>query len=224
MRGRMRVFLVVVTLALASCGGSTKAQPQPAPLVHRFDDPARWSKEFDDPARDAWQKPGNVVAALAIAPGMTVADVGAGTGYFEPYLSRAVGTTGTVLAVDIEPSMVQGLRDRGAREHWSNVRASLGAVDDPQLPPRGVDRVLVVDTWHHIPDRAAYAGKIAAALAPGGTLTIVEFKLDSPHGPPAHHRIAPEALEAELKSAGFETSRPAIELPYQYVVSARPSR
>ncbi len=220
----MRVFLVVVTLALASCGGSTKAQPQHAPLVHRFDDPARWSKEFDDPARDAWQKPGDVVAALAIAPGMTVADVGAGTGYFEPYLSRAVGTTGTVLAVDIEPSMVRWLRDRGAREHWSNVRASLGAVDDPKLPPRGVDRVLVVDTWHHIPDRAAYAGKIAAALAPGGTLTIVEFKLDSPHGPPAHHRIAPEALEAELKSAGFETSRPAVELPYQYVVSARPSR
>ena len=105
-----------------------------------------------------------------------------------------------------------------------NVRPQLGAVDDPKLPAHGVDRVLVVDTWHHIPDRAAYAGKIAAALAPNGTLTIVEFKLDSPHGPPAHHRISPDALEAELKSAGFETSRPAIELPYQYVVSARPSR
>lgn len=218
-RSRMRVVLVVL-LALASCGGHESK----APLVHRFDDPARWSKEFDDPARDAWQKPKEIVDAMAIAPGMTVADVGAGTGYFEPYLSRAVGPSGTVLAVDIEPSMVQWLRDRGAREHWSNVRASVGAVDDPKLPAHGTDRVLVVDTWHHIPDRAAYAGKIAAALAPGGTLTIVEFKLDSPHGPPAHHRIAPDALEAELKSAGFETSRPAVDLPYQYVVSARPSR
>ena len=218
----MRLVPIVLALSLAACGGGTKSQP--APLVHRFDDPAKWSKEFDDPARDAWQKPADIVAAMAIAPGMTVADVGAGTGYFEPYLSRAVSASGTVLAVDIEPSMVQWLRDRGAREHWENVRPQLGAVDDPKLPAHGVDRVLVVDTWHHIPDRAAYAGKIAAALAPSGTLTIVEFTLDSPHGPPADHRIAPDALEAELKSAGFETSRPAIALPYQYVVSARPSR
>ena len=215
----MRIAFVVLAVSLVACGGAAKSQP--APLVHRFDDAATWSKKFDDPARDAWQKPADVVAAMAIAPGMTVADVGAGTGYFEPYLSRAVAPGGKVLAVDIEPSMVQWLRDRAAREHWSNVRPSLGAVDDPKLPRRGVDRVLVVDTWHHIPDRVAYAAKIAAALAPNGTLTIVEFKLDSPEGPPAAHRIAPEALEAELKSAGLVTSRVAVDLPYQYVVSAR---
>ncbi len=215
---------VLVALAVVACRGGHDTASAHEPLVHRFDDPARWSQQFDDPARDAWQKPAAIVASMDIAAGATVADVGAGTGYFEPYLSRAVGASGTVLAVDIEPSMVHWMRDRAAREHWSNVRPTLAAVDDPKLPARGVDRVLVVDTWHHIPDRIAYARKIAAALAPGGALTIVEYKLDSPQGPPPEHRIKPEALEAELHEAGFTTARPSVELPYQYIVSARPSR
>ena len=83
---------------------------------HRFDDAAAWSKVFDDPARDAWQKPAAVVSAMTIAPGMTVADVGAGTGYFEPHLSKAVGPSGKVLAIDIETDMVR----------WTNERASCG--------------------------------------------------------------------------------------------------
>lgn len=219
----MRIEIVVTVTVLLACGGA-RTEPrraEPAPLVHRFEDPARWSKEFDDPARDAWQKPQDIVNAMAIAPGMTVADVGAGTGYFERYLSRAVGPSGVVLAVDVEPSMVGWLEQRAKHDHWGNVHAELGAVDDPKLPPGHVDRVLVVDTWHHIPSRAAYAAKVRAALAPGGTLTIVEFTRDSPRGPPAPHRIAPEALEAELRAAGFTTSRVAIELPYQYVVVGR---
>ena len=114
MRYRPTWSAALVTLLVAACGG---AQPEsaahPTPLVHRFTDPARWTKEFDDPARDAWQKPADVVASMHIAPGMTVADVGAGTGYFEPYLSRAVGPGGVVLAVDIEPEMVRWLGDRG---------------------------------------------------------------------------------------------------------------
>lgn len=215
---------VVAVAALAVACGAPRAEtpkPAPAPLVHRFEDPARWSKELDDPSRDAWQKPDEVVRAMAVAPGMTVADVGAGTGYFEGRLSAAVGAAGTVLAVDIEPKMVQWIADRAAREHWANVRAVLGEVADPKLPAGRFDRVLVVDTWHHIPDRVAYATKVRAALAPGGTLTIVEFTRDSPRGPPPPHRIAPEALEAELRAAGFTPSRPAVTLPYQYVVVAR---
>jgi predicted methyltransferase len=219
----MRTVATLLTVLLLACGGapSQPQRPAPAPLVHRFQDPARWSKEFDDPARDAWQKPGDVLTAMNVAPGMTVADIGAGTGYFERWLSRAVGPSGTVLAVDIEPSMVDWIERRAARERWGNVRAVLGAVDDPKLPAGHVDRVLVVDTWHHIPNRVAYAAKLRAALAPGGTLTIVEFTRDSPRGPPPPHRIAPDAVEAELRAAGFAVSRAAVDLPYQYVVVAR---
>ena len=215
----MTAWLLVVGLG---CGGAqAPAPPQPTPLVHRFEHAEQWVKDFDDPARDAWQKPADVVGSMHIASGMTVADIGAGTGYFEPYLSRAVGTSGTVLAVDIEPDMVRYLRDRAAREHLDNVRPLLAGVDDPKLPAHGVDRVLIVDTWHHIPAHAAYLPKLTAGLAPDGTITIVEFTMDSPHGPPREHRIAPEALVAELQASGMKAERVDVALPYQYVVVAR---
>src|SRR5690606_27550524 len=88
---------------------------------HSFSDAAGWSKVFDDPARDEWQKPARIVEVMAIAPGMTVADVGAGTGYFAPHLSRAVGPTGKVIAQDVEPKMVEWLAERAKRESLPNV-------------------------------------------------------------------------------------------------------
>jgi predicted methyltransferase len=191
-----------------------------APLVHRVTDPARWSKEFDDPARDAWQEPADIVASMAITPGMIVADIGAGTGYFEPHLARAVGSTGLVVAVDVEPEMVRSIEARAVREAWTNARAQLGAVDDPKLSTK-VDRVLIVDTWHHIPDAAAYVKRLRSSLAAGSTLTVVDFTMESPIGPPKLHRIAPDALIGELRAAGFAAERIDLALPYQYVIVAR---
>jgi hypothetical protein len=100
---------------------------------HRFDDAARWSKVFDDPERDAWQKPQHVVELLGVAPGMTVADVGAATGYFLPHLAKAVGPSGKVIGEDIEPDMVKWMSDRGQREKLTTVEARLGTADDPKL-------------------------------------------------------------------------------------------
>jgi len=216
-----RSLAMLALVAAFGCAGTPPAQPaQPAPLVHRFEHAEQWTKDLDDPARDAWQKPDEVVAAMHIADGMTVADVGAGTGYFKAYLSGAVGRSGAVLAIDIEPDMVRYLADRATREHLDNVRPLLATVDDPKLPARGVDRVLIVDTWHHIPARASYLPKLAAGLKPGGTITIVDFTLDSPHGPPREHRIAPESVIAELAGAAMKAERVAVPLPYQYVVIA----
>ena len=177
---------------------------------------------FDDPAREAWQKPAEIIAAMRVSPGMTVADVGAGTGYFEPYLSRAVGPGGVVFAVDVEPDMVRYLRERASQEKLDNVRPLLADADDPKLAAHGVDRVLLVDTWHHIPGRDAYLPKLRAALKQGGTITFVEFTLDSPQGPPREHRITPEVLVAGARQAGLRAERVEITLPYQYVVVARP--
>lgn len=185
---------------------------------HRFEDAASWSKVFDDPARDAWQKPGVVVAALGLRPGMTVADVGAGTGYFEPHLARAVGKDGVVLAVDIEPDMVRWIGERAVRDGTPNVKASLGTAADPGLPEGAVDRVLVVDTWHHVADRGAYARKLARSLRKGGFVAIVDFTKASPHGPPPAHRIAPEEVVAELAAAGLRAGSREVDLPYQYLV------
>lgn len=185
---------------------------------HDFSDADRWAQQFDAAERAAWQKPEEVIALMNIAPNARVAEIGAGTGYFLPYLSRAVGEGGSVLALDPEPAMVGYMARRIEREHLGNVMASKIAPDDPGLAPRSIDRILIVNTWHHISDRIAYATKLRAALAPCGSLAIVDFTLDSPIGPPKAARIAPEALAAELRAAGFVPRIAPETLPRQYVI------
>lgn len=200
------------------------AKPAPAPkdshgFHHRFDDAARWSRVFDDPSRDAWQKPARVVELVGASEGMTVADVGAGTGYFEPWLSRSVGAKGQVIAVDVEPSMVRWIEDRARREGTSNVVARLARADEPGLAQGSVDRILVVDTWHHLDRRVAYAGKLRTALRDGGSVWVVDFTKQSPHGPPPHARVEAGEVVRELAAAGL-TARVVEDagLPHQYVV------
>lgn len=240
---RTPVLAAAVVFGLAACGG-TPAAKEPAPVretaaeprgdsgehhhgahhgkghQHRFDDAAKWSGVFDDPARDAWQKPARVVELLALAPGMSVADIGAGTGYFLPYLSKAVGPTGKVVGQDLEASMVKWMTDRAAKDKLANVEARQGAADDPKLDPASLDRVLVVDVWHHVEDRPAFAKKLAAALKPSGTITIVDFTKESPHGPPPAMRLSQEAITADLVAAGLKvTVHKDAGLPYQFVVT-----
>lgn len=187
---------------------------------HRFDDAAKWSAVFDDPARDAWQKPARVVELLALQPGMAVADVGAGTGYFLPYLSKAVGPTGKVIGQDLEASMVKWMSDRAAKDKLANVEARQGSPDDPKLDPASLDRILIVDVWHHVSDRPAFAKKLSAALKPGGAVYIVDFTKESPHGPPPAARLSAEDVAADFVAAGLKpTVHASAGLPYQYVVS-----
>lgn len=213
----------VVALALALCAllgacASTKPAPETPAYQHRFEHADQWAAQFDDPSRDAWQEPERVVAAMHIAPGMTVADVGAATGYFEPHLSRAVGAGGKVLALDVEPDMVGHLRDRALREHLDNVEARQVATDDAGLAEASVDRVLIVDTWHHIANRTVYAARLAAALKPGGEVVVVDFCHDAHRGPPVEHRIAPDEVVRELAAAGLSAQVVELGLPEQYVV------
>ncbi len=194
-----------------------------ATVTHRFDDPARWSAVFDDPARDAWQKPAELVSALAIEPGQAVAAVGAGTGYFEPHLARAVGPTGKVLAIDVEPSLVEHLKARASKEGLSQVEVRLGTPEDPGLKPGEVDLVLLVDTYHHVSDRQAWFTRLAPALREGGRLVIVDFDPASKdeHGPPTEHRLPPEVVRAELEVAGWTVVEQPPILPHQYVLVLR---
>src|SRR5512143_3695049 len=118
-------------LCVLLAGCASAASPAPAPshdrhggMPHRFEHADEWAKQFDDPSRDAWQQPDRVIAALALTPAMTVADVGAGTGYFSVRLARAV-PQGEVLATDIEPDMVRYLGERATREHLPNIKAVL---------------------------------------------------------------------------------------------------
>ncbi len=186
-------------------------------MHRRFDNAETWAKVFDDPTRDAWQQPDRVLAALELGPKMTIADIGAGTGYFAVRLARAA-PDGQVIATDIEPDMVRYMTDRAARENLPNLRAALTPPADPQLAAGTVDRILVVDVWHHLGDRADYARALAAALRPGGKLAVVDFKLDSTRGPAREHRLAPDEILADLRNAGLTAVVSATALPDQYIV------
>jgi arsenite methyltransferase len=185
-----------------------------------FADADAMAAVFDDPTRDTWQRPDDVLRALELEPGMTVADVGAGTGYFAVRLARAV-PRGEVLATDLEPDMVRFLSERAAREQLPNLRAILATPSASGLGAQSVDRILLVHVWHHLDDRKEYARGLAAALRPGGRLLIVEFSSSAHRGPPPSMRLAPEAVIAELGSASLSATISPISLPDQYIVEAR---
>ena len=191
-----------------------------ATVHHRFDDVARWSAVFDDPARDAWQRPEELIAALGIAPGDVVADVGAGTGYFNRSLAAAVGPDGRVIAVDIEPALVLHMAARAKKEATPQVEARLGLPADPMLADAEAQLVLIVDTYHHIGDRVAWFLALHRAMAPGGRLVVVDFVKEGeiPVGPAPDKRISAQQVVGELASAGWQPigEHDAL-LPYQYV-------
>lgn len=189
------------------------------PLVHRFEDAEKWAKRFEGAERDAWQQPTKLVEALALKPGMHIADVGAGTGYLLPHLSPAVGEDGRIYAVDIEPTMVSYMLERVEREGLANVVPQLGTMNDPMLPPGALDRIVFVDVWHHVPERSAYAKRVARGLKRGGKLVVVDFKLDSERGPKKHHKLAPEKVVADLEAAGLSVTTDVDTLPDQYLVT-----
>jgi cyclopropane fatty-acyl-phospholipid synthase-like methyltransferase len=215
---RMRSLLAACGLVLAANSVSAQS-PQDHP--HTFRDAGRWAQVFDDPERDAWQKPREVIQALALEPGAHVADLGAGTGYFTVRLANVL-PEGRVYAVDIETDMVRYLESRAQREGLRNVTALKGQPDDPRLPGP-VDLVLLVDVYHHIGDRTRYFRNLSRSLRPGGRVAIVDFRPDSPAGPPRAARIAPETVKAEMKAAGYAVTAEHRFLPYQYFVVFRPA-
>jgi ubiquinone/menaquinone biosynthesis C-methylase UbiE len=214
----------------AACTGAARHAPAPtghhrhdATVHHSFADAERWAGVFDDPNRDRWQQPAAVVEALAITPGMTVADVGAGTGYFMPYLTAAVGEHGTVLAVDVEPSLVAHLRQRAETAPHANVVPILGSFDTPRIPAGSADLILFVDTIHHVDARPAYFRRLQGALRPGGRVAIVDFKKEpAPVGPPLAHKLARSQVEEEMTLAGYELIDAPDILAYQYLLVFRP--
>lgn len=212
---------------MIGCAGSPGTGETPNPHAqhhsagHQFKDAEAWSVEFDDPKRDVWQKPDDVVVLMQIPEGAVVADVGAGTGYFEARLARAVGATGKVLALDVEADMVAFMTKRFEREKVTNVEPRACGFDTTGLDPASVDRILIVDTWHHIGGREAYAKHLASVLRPGGTVTIVDFTLESDKGPPPGHRVDAKTAVAELTAGGFEAAIVDESLPDQYVVVGR---
>jgi cyclopropane fatty-acyl-phospholipid synthase-like methyltransferase len=213
------VALLLVPLSLSAAAQQKPETAKPDHMHHRFDDAERWAKSFDDPARDAWQMPDRVVAALNLQPGQSVADIGAGTGYFSVRLARSQPAA-TIYAVDIEPSMVAHLAKRAAAEHLKNIVAVQAGSDRANLP-QPVDVALFVDVYHHLPNRPAYFRELKKSLKPAARVAIVDFRKDSPDGPPVEFRFTAEQIEREMREAGFQLETAHTFLPRQHFLVFR---
>lgn len=178
---------------------------------------------MEEPGRAEWQKPEEVLRVLGLKPGEVACDIGTGPGYFALRIARVVGKTGGVYAVDVEPRILDALRKRLQGSGLRNVTPVLALAEDPLLPPRACDLILVVDTYHHFPDGPAYLRRLARSLKPGGRIVNIDFhKRELPVGPPQAQKLTREEFLGQAKAAGLAVVEEHTFLPYQYFVVLRP--
>jgi SAM-dependent methyltransferase len=189
---------------------------------HRFTGAQDWVKVLEDPKRDAWQKPHEVIQALALKPDSVVADIGAGTGYFAIRLSHML-PSGRVFAVDSEPDMVRFLGERAKKDGLKNLVPVAALPDDPKLPAR-VDLVLMVNVFHHVENRDRWLRRVRESLAPAGRIAIIDFTLESPEGPPKAARVTAKQVRTELEKAGYVLAKEHRFLPNQFFLEFMPAR
>ena len=204
-RRHRRAALGFAALLLAGCGESAQppapgdGTPSPEfPEAHRPIAPiisSRWSSEE---ARDRRNEADDVMAMAGIAPGMTVADIGAGEGYYTVRLAKRVGAEGRVLAQDIVPAVRDALAERVVRETLENVSVRLGLPDDPRLPANSFDRVLMVHMYHEIAAPYAFLWRLRPALRPDGRVIVVDADR-----PTQRHGTPPALLQCEFEAVGY---------------------
>lgn len=196
--------MVVGLLALAACEAAPSApkpskeriDPFPAadrPVAHIVS--ARWSTEE---ARDRLNEAAQVMAKSGIKPGMTVADIGAGEGYYTIRLAQRVGKEGRVLAEDIVDEVRDALAERVARERLDNVSVRLGAPADPKLPDGSFDRIFMVHMYHEIEQPYEFLWRMRPSLRPGGEVVVVDADR-----PTRDHGTPPALLKCEFARVGY---------------------
>ncbi len=166
-----------------------------------------WRARFHAASREVVARKADILAALGVQPGMTVADVGAGTGLFTFDLAAAVGAAGRVFAVEIQPMFLDTLREQ-ATEHRpgaANVEVITATARSPNLPAGAVDLAFVCDVYHHLEQPEAYVAALFQAVRPGGRMVVVEFdrKPTSRHWVHDHVRANAATFRREIEASGF---------------------
>jgi ubiquinone/menaquinone biosynthesis C-methylase UbiE len=174
------------------------------------------------PEREAEEAPDAALNAIGIAKGATVADIGAGVGYFTWRLAARIGPQGKVYAVDIQQGMLDRLRQNMAERKLANYEAVLGAEDDPRLPAGRIDLALLVDVYHEFSQPQKMLRKIRAALTPDGRMVLLEYRKEDPQVPilPAHKMSVAE-VKAEIEPEGFRLEKTLENLPRQHILIFR---
>jgi ubiquinone/menaquinone biosynthesis C-methylase UbiE len=177
---------------------------------------AEWLERFE---RLAEEEPDRALDALGNLTGATVADVGAGSGYFTVRLAARVGPKGHVYANDLQPEMLRMLDTRLARERIANVTLIHGAVDDPRLPASSIDLVLMVDVYHEFSEPQKMLRAIKRSLKPDGRLVLLEYRKEDPDLPIRfEHKMSIREARLELEAEGFRFTRVDGRLPRQHIL------
>ena len=174
---------------------------------------------LERPERETEEAPSKALAALELKPGMVVADIGAGSGYYTSRMSKLVGATGRVYATDIQPGMIELLNRRVQAEGLGNVTAVLSGVDDPKLPPRSIDLAIMVDVYHELQTPQVFLQKLREVFKPGGRLVLVEFRKEDPKVPILEvHKMSVAEVKSELEAEGFVLDKVIDVLPWQHII------
>ena len=159
---------------------------------------------------------------LALKPGMVVADVGAGTGYIARRMATAVGTSGTVFAVDVQPEMIEMLKALSSKAKLPQIKPVLGSVKDVQLAAASVDLAIMVDVYHELEFPSEVMNSLMRAMKPGGRVVFVEYRAEDANVPiKALHKMSEAQIKFEATSVGLTWERTAGTLPWQHVVVFR---
>ena len=220
---RLRPALVAAAIAIAVFAPQTIAQPRGVhPVSGRvFALPmgvqgAPW---LDRREREEEENPDLAMRLMRVERGSTVADIGAGSGYYTMRLARAVRETGRVYAVDIQQGMLDILQKTVARERLTNVVPVLGATGDPKLPANALDLVLMVDVYHEFQQPQAMLQRVKEALKPGGRLVLLEYRAEDPDVPILpEHKMTKAQVKLEVEHEGFRQQRVYDDLPWQHLI------
>src|SRR5262249_41239397 len=171
------------------------------------------------PEREQEEQPDKALDELKLKPGMVIADIGAGVGYMSIRMAKRVAPNGKIYANDLQPEMLQRLRENAAKEKVTNIQTVVGDVADPKLPANTMDLVLLVDVYHEFSQPQQMLRKIRETLKPDGRLVLLEYRAEDPNVPIiAEHKMTVAQVKLELEAEGFTMSQVIESLPRQHIL------
>ncbi|MBM3812291.1 MAG: methyltransferase domain-containing protein [Acidimicrobiia bacterium] len=215
MRFRQSIWVLVLAVPVTAWQGQHPVSGREiAPVMGMGG--ADWLERSE---REQEEQPEKGLDAIGIKPGMKIGDVGAGVGYFSIRMARRVGAEGKVYANDIQPGMLERLRQRMKAAGVANIETVLGTAADPKLPEGELDLVLMVDVYHEFSQPQRMLAGIARALKTEGRLVLLEYRKEDPDVPiREEHKMSIPMVKQELESGGFRLSRVLHDLPRQHIL------